>query len=153
MRPQRAPAGPGRHNLALQVAETVTFDKRVQAEARKPWLKKSQTVKTAAQREAEAAAQPVPQNSYVAELAAAALMNSKAYADNEDGRAAVKEAVPISELGKKRKGKDKGGRDKSFAAKEKRKRDMGMQSRGKSTVEEEKRLLRQANGQAGFGYD
>ncbi|WIA20072.1 hypothetical protein OEZ85_005933 [Tetradesmus obliquus] len=38
----------------------------------------------------------------------------------------------------------------SFALKEKRKRDAGMQSRGKSTVEEEKRIARQFGVYSGF---
>lgn len=41
-------------------------------------------------------------------------------------------------------------RNKSFAQKEKRKRDLGQVSRGKNYIEEEKRLLRESGVYSGF---
>ena len=122
-----------------------------------PWLKKSQTVETPEQREARAAQQPVPTNKFVAELQAAAMANSKVYKDEApEGYTTAKEATPISELNMKDKSKDKskskGDRGKSWAIKEKKKRDLGMQARGKSNVEEEKRILR-ASAAGGYGFD
>lgn len=49
-------------------------------------------------------------------------------------------------------GQSKADKDKTFRAKEKRKRDNGQQSSGKNWVEEEKRLLKQS-GDSGFGFD
>jgi len=152
-RPAFLSAGAG----VYSAAEAVVFDRRKPKEAPKPWLNKKQTVSTtgsAKKNELKLQQAATPQGGYAAELAAAAMMNAKAYADTdaETAQSLRKEATPISELNKRDKSKD--DRSKSFAVKEKRKRDSGQSSRGKSNVEEEKRILRQqADGGAGYGFD
>eukprot|EP00041_Stephanoeca_diplocostata_P024216 m.607628 g.607628 ORF g.607628 m.607628 type:complete len:212 (-) comp22479_c0_seq1:2050-2685(-) len=138
------------------VREIQSFDTRKVAEKPKPWLDKRQTV---AVKKPDDFDQPVPPNSYAAELQNAAMMNSRAYKDTDavDVDALKKDVIPISQLHKvnqKEKVPKSNKRDpKSFAAKEKRKRDFGMQSRGKSTVEEEKRILRGYAAGSGQGFD
>jgi hypothetical protein len=55
---------------------------------------------------------------------------------------------------KKEKTDDRNKREETFKQKEKRKRDLGQSSRGKSYVEEEKRILREGySSGAGLGFD
>lgn len=109
-----------------QAPEAVVFDRRVAKEAPKPWMNKRQTVapKKDLQKQQQAA---TPQGGYAAELAAAAVMNASAYADTDaaTARSLRKEAIPISEMNKR----DRNDKSKTFAAKEKRKRDSGQSSR------------------------
>eukprot|EP00038_Savillea_parva_P026192 m.52138 g.52138 ORF g.52138 m.52138 type:complete len:267 (+) comp7353_c0_seq1:217-1017(+) len=134
-------------SFAPQV-EVQAFDRRAQPEVNpQRWLKKSQTVEVT---DATAVAtQPLPATGIAAEVQRAAMMNSVAYKDTAPKEKAAK--TPIHELNKKKKGDTNSA--KSFATKEKRKRDLGMQAREKSTVEEEKRVLRQEYAGAGLGFD
>lgn len=129
-------------------SEVHAFDRRAQPDAKpKRWLNKSQTVEVG-----QPLHQPVPATGLAAEVQQAAMMNSAAYADYVPSDAPAK--VPIADLNKKKK--DDGTAKKSatsFAAREKKKRDLGMSARGKSTVEEEKRLLRDYAGGSGLGFD
>eukprot|EP00039_Didymoeca_costata_P020453 m.341311 g.341311 ORF g.341311 m.341311 type:complete len:87 (+) comp19999_c0_seq1:582-842(+) len=86
------------------------------------------------------------------------MMNSQSYRDTSaEDHDHTHEATPISEMHRVGRSKNKqpkqSDKGKSFAVKEKRKRDLGMSSRGKSTVEEEKRILRQQSGSYGHGFD
>lgn len=129
-------------------AEVHSFDRRAKAEDKpKRWLKKSQTVEV----RSDKAPPPVPATGFAAEVQKAAMMNSLAYKDTTPADAPA--TVPISELNKKKKKVPDGDKGKSFAVKEKRKRDLGMSARGKSTVEEEKRVLRQEYASSGLGFD
>eukprot|EP00729_Bicosta_minor_P004047 gene4047-6970_t len=150
--------------------EVDAFDNRKAAVERKPWLSKKQTVAVTIEgtRSGDGEVANPDAVSYAnqllngtvgsggatggggqatglaAELNAAAMSASNTYGNGERG-AYEKEAVPISEMHVK-KGKELA---KGFNAKEKRKRDEGMSARGKSNVEEEKRLLRQ-NGTSSY---
>lgn len=133
--------------------EVHSFDARKAEAERKPWLSKKQTVVVRAPGQAigdghdYAGAGAGAPTGLAAELTAAALNASNSYGDGDRGVYAAAEATPISEMNMKNKG------DKSFNSKEKRKRDSGQSGRGKSTVEEEKRTLRQNGGGRDGGYD
>jgi hypothetical protein len=168
------------HRAAIyEVRELSTFDKRIAMERPKPWLKAgpapvgapivrdhSLTRAAAAENNDEEEAQQ-PRRliaaGFAEQITAAAMCLSKSYAapaasaggagDDED---APRTLVPICEINnqKRAKGAKNVGGPKSFREKEKRKRDMGMQARDKSYVEEEKRVLRESMAPSfGQGFD
>ena len=158
------------HRAAIyDVKELTTFDRRTAPEKPKPWLKVGPTPtgglrqQEPAQSDAGAAAaaaggepteaaeaehQPRFSPFVAAQIMAAAKSMSDTYksappepvANGDDG---PRPLIPMCELNSQKKRKESAP-GKSFREKEKRKRDMGMQARDKSYVEEEKRVLRES---------
>lgn len=151
------------------IKEIKTFDSRKAAEKPKPWLKAGPAPCTARPPPASITAAPPDEDEptpacltqppsaqavYRAEqvMAAARAMNATykhVAPTSEDG---PRPLIPMCELNNHKKKKSEPG--KSFREKEKRKRDLGMQARDKSYVEEEKRILRESMAPTfGQGFD
>ncbi|EDQ91530.1 uncharacterized protein MONBRDRAFT_6388 [Monosiga brevicollis MX1] len=131
-----------------------TFDTRIEPKA-KVFVKRAPSAKRVQEKAERAQAMAAKNSGLVNEITAAAQAMSSTYQyhkvepEDEEYRAYMV---------KDDDSEDKAGHDSSrkasnFNSKEKRKRDLGQTSRGKSYVEEEKRLLRQQSAQGGYGFD